>query len=157
MKPNVKKLLISIAIPLLVGGIAGLLTRTGTQTYATMAKPPLSPPAILFPIVWTILYTLMGVSSYLIRTKANDSPASAQAQNLYFYQLVVNFLWSFFFFSFQWYFFSFLWILLLWGLVVAMIKAFSSISKVAAYINVPYLIWLTFAAYLNLGVWWLNR
>ena len=157
MKPNVKKLLISIAIPLLVGGIAGLLTRTGTQTYATMAKPPLSPPAILFPIVWTILYTLMGVSSYLIRTKANDSPASAQAQNLYFYQLVVNFLWSFFFFSFQWYFFSFLWILLLWGLVAAMIKAFSSISKVAAYINVPYLIWLTFAAYLNLGVWGLNR
>lgn len=157
MKPNVKKLLISIAIPLLVGGIAGLLTRTGTQTYATMAKPPLSPPAILFPIVWTILYTLMGVSSYLIRTKADDSSASAQAQNLYFYQLVVNFLWSFFFFSFQWYFFSFLWILLLWGLVAAMIKAFSSISKVAAYINVPYLIWLTFAAYLNLGVWWLNR
>ena len=157
MNPNIKKLLISIAIPLLVGGIAGLLTRTGTQAYATMAKPPLSPPAILFPIVWTILYTLMGVSSYLIRTKADDSSASAQAQNLYFYQLVVNFLWSFFFFSFQWYFFSFLWILLLWGLVAAMIKAFSSISKVAAYINVPYLIWLTFAAYLNLGVWWLNR
>ncbi len=157
MKPNVKKLLICIAIPLLVGGIAGLLTRPGTQAYATMVKPPLSPPAILFPIVWTILYILMGISSYLIWTKADDSPTTTRAKNLYFYQLVANFLWSFFFFSFQWYFFSFIWILLLWGLVVAMIKAFSRISKVVAYINIPYLIWLIFAAYLNLGVWRLNR
>lgn len=157
MKPNTKKLLICIAIPLLVGVIAGLLTHTGTQTYATMTKPFLSPPAILFPIVWTILYTLMGISSYLIWAKADDSSAASGAKNLYFYQLVVNFLWSFFFFNFQWYFFSFLWILLLWGLVAAMIKSFSNISKVAAYINIPYLIWLTFAAYLNLGIWWLNR
>lgn len=157
MKPDIKKLLVCIAIPLLVGGIAGLLTRTGTQAYATMAKPPLSPPAILFPIVWTILYTLMGISSYLIWTKADNSTDGTKAQNLYFYQLVVNFLWSFFFFNFQWYFFSFLWILLLWGLVATMIKTFSGISKVAAYINIPYLLWLTFAAYLNLGAWGLNR
>lgn len=157
MKPDIKKLLVCIAIPLLVGGIAGLLTRTGTQAYASITKPPLSPPAILFPIAWTILYTLMGISSYLILTKADDSPSASRAKNLYFYQLVVNFLWSFFFFNFQWYFFSFLWILLLWGLVAAMIKTFTNISKVAAYINIPYLIWLTFAAYLNLGAWWLNR
>ena len=157
MKQNIKKLLLCIAIPLLTGGIAGLLTRTGTQAYATMTKPPLSPPAILFPIVWSILYTLMGISSYLTGTNAVDSPASGRAKNLYFYQLAANFLWPFFFFCFQWYFFSFLWILLLWGLVAAMIKAFSSIPKGAAYINIPYLLWLTFAAYLNLGVWWLNR
>ena len=157
MKPNPKKLLVCIAIPLLVGGIAGFLTRTGTMAYATMTKPPLSPPAVLFPIVWTVLYTLMGISSYLIWTKADASPTSTRAKNLYFYQLVVNFLWSFFFFSFQWYFFSFLWLLLLWGLVAGMIKAFSGISKVAAYINIPYLLWLTFAAYLNLGAWLLNR
>ena len=157
MKPNLKKLFLCIAIPLLVGGIAGLLTRTGTQAYASMIKPPFSPPAIVFPIVWTILYTLMGISSYLIWTNAKESATSSGAKNLYFYQLVVNFLWSFFFFNFQWYFFSFLWILLLWGFVAAMIKAFSSVSKFAAYINIPYLIWLTFAAYLNLGVWWLNR
>lgn len=157
MKHSLMKLLVCIAIPLLVGGIAGLLTRTGTQAYATMAKPPLSPPAVVFPIVWTLLYTLMGISSYLIWTKADNSDAGAKAKNLYFYQLTVNFLWSVFFFNFQWYFFSFLWILLLWGLVLAMIKAFSGISKTAAYINIPYLIWLTFAAYLNLGVWWLNR
>lgn len=157
MKPNTKKLLVCIAIPLLVGGIAGLLTRTGTQAYAVMTKPPLSPPGILFPIVWTILYTLMGISSYLIWTKADDSVHSSKAKNLYFYQLVVNFLWPFFFFNFQWYFFSFLWILLLWSLVFAMIRAFFEISKAAAYINLPYLLWLTFAAYLNFGVWLINR
>ena len=157
MKPNIKKLLVCIAIPLLVGGIAGLLTRTGTRAYATMTKPPLSPPAIVFPIVWTLLFTLMGVSSYLIWTKADDSVHSSKAKNLYFYQLIVNFLWSFFFFNFQWYFFSFLWILLLWGLVFAMIRTFFEISKIAAYINIPYLLWLTFAAYLNLGVRILNR
>lgn len=157
MKPNIKKLLVCIAIPLLVGGIAGLLTRTGTRAYATMTKPPLSPPGIVFPIVWTILYTLMGISSYLIWTKADDSAHSSKAKNLYFYQLVVNFLWSFFFFNFQWYFFSFLWILLLWRLVFAMIRTFFEISKIAAYINIPYLLWLTFAAYLNLGVRILNR
>ena len=157
MTQNIKKLLVCIAIPLSVGGIAGLLTRTGAQVYATMAKPPLSPPAILFPIIWTLLYTLMGISSYLVWTKSDDSPASDRAKSLYFYQLIVNFLWSFFFFGFRWYFFSFLWILLLWGLVAAMIKAFSNISKAAAYINIPYLLWLTFAAYLNLGVWLLNR
>lgn len=157
MRPNIKKLLVCIAIPLLVGGIAGLLTRTGTQAYATMTKPPLSPPAIVFPIVWTLLYILMGISSYLIWTKTEGSSAGSNAKNLYFYQLVANFLWSFFFFNFQWYFFSFLWILLLWGLVFAMIKAFSEISKLAAFLNIPYLIWLTFAAYLNFGAWLLNR
>lgn len=156
MKPNIKKLLLSIAIPLLIGGIAGFLTRTGTQAYATMEKPPFSPPAIVFPIVWTVLYTFMGISYYLINTK-QDSSQTATAKSLYFYQLVVNFLWSFFFFGFEWYFFSFLWILLLWFLVANMIKSFASVSKVAAYITIPYLIWLTFAAYLNFGVWWLNR
>ena len=151
MKTNFKKLLLCIAIPLVVGGIAGLLTRTGTQSYACMTKPPFS------PIVWTLLYTLMGISSYLIWTKNDDSVIGVKAKNLYFYQLVVNFLWSFFFFNFQWYFFSFLWLLLLWGLVAAMIRAFTYISKTATYINIPYLIWLTFAAYLNFGAWWLNR
>ena len=107
MKTNRKKLLFCIAIPLLVGGIAGFLTRTGTQNYAIMTKPPFSPPGVLFPIVWTILYTLMGISSYLIWTKGDDSSMAVPAKNLYFYQLVVNFLWSFFFFSFRWYFFSF--------------------------------------------------
>ncbi len=157
MKPNTKKLWLCIAIPLLIGGVAGLLTRSGTQSYALMAKPPLSPPAILFPIVWTVLYTLMGISSYLVWQKADDNTTGDKAKLLYFYQLAVNFLWSFFFFGFRWYFFSFLWILLLWSLVAAMIKSFSYVSKTAAYINIPYLVWLTFAAYLNLGVWWLNR
>lgn len=156
MKPDTKRFLLSVAIPLLVGGIAGFLTRTGTMAYAAMTKPSLSPPAIVFPIVWTVLYTLMGISYYLI----NETPESAllaKANSLYFYQLIVNFLWSFFFFGFEWYFFSFLWILFLWVLVAYMIKSFASVSKVAAYINIPYLVWLTFAAYLNLGVWQLNR
>lgn len=157
MKRNVKPLLISIAIPLLVGGIAGFLTRTGIQVFATLPKPPLSPPAIVFPLVWTILYTLMGISSYLIWSKDDGSVTASKAKSLYFYQLVVNFLWPIFFFNFQWYFFSFLWILLLWYLVANMIKRFSAIAKVAAYINIPYLIWLTFATYLNFGILLLNH
>ncbi len=157
MKIEKKKIVICIAIPLLVGLISGLLTRGGMMSFATLNQPPLSPPAWLFPVVWTILYTLMGISSYLVLVSEGESKERTDALAVYFYQLVVNFLWPVFFFSFQWYLFAFVWLLFLWVLVAIMIWRFWSISKVAAYINIPYLIWLTFAAYLNFGVWWLNR
>ena len=157
MKINWKLLIKCIAIPLIVGAVSGLLTRNAMMDFEVLNKPPLSPPAWLFPVVWTILYTLMGISSYLVKTSGADEKDIFDALNIYFYQLVVNFLWPIFFFNFQWYLFSFVWLVLLWILVVQMIKRFDGISKAAAYLNIPYLLWLTFAAYLNFAIWWLNR
>ena len=157
MKLNIKLLIKSIALPLLVGLISGLLTRNAMQDFQTLVKPPLAPPGWLFPVVWTILYTLMGISAYLIQTSSADPEAKSDALMIYRYQLIVNFLWPVLFFSFGWYLLAFAWILLLWGLVILMIWDFSKISKTAAYLNIPYLIWLTFAAYLNGAIWWLNR
>ena len=149
-------LLLCIAIPLAVGGIAALLTRDGMVTYQMTRKPVLAPPPWLFPIVWTILYILMGVSSYLIMISEAEKKQKEKAILLYEYQLAVNFLWPTFFFSFEWYLFSFFWLLLLWVLVLLMIRSFWKIDKRAAVLNIPYLIWLTFAGYLNLAIWWLN-
>ena len=157
MSDNKKLLIRSIALPLLVGTVAGLLTRTAMQDFDVLIKPPLSPPGWLFPVVWTILYTLMGISAFLIKTSDADAEVKSDALMIYNYQLIVNFLWSIFFFHFEWRLFSFVWILLLWVLIILMIRQFDKISKIAAYLNIPYLLWVTFAAYLNFGIWWLNR
>ena len=164
MKINWKALVISILIPLTVGTVAGLLTGGGMSVFATVNKPPLSLPSWVFPVAWTILYTMMGISSYLVyfseadenNINPKESEKKKQALTTYGYQLIVNFLWPVFFFSFQWYFFSFLWLVLLWILVAKMILEFGELSKVAAGLNVPYLLWLSFAGYLNLGIWLLN-
>ena len=151
------KLLRYTAIPLIVGAVAALLTSESMTTFSQLEKPTLSPPGWLFPVVWTILYTLMGISAYLIGTSKIAPIERAKALTLYTYQLTVNFLWSIFFFNFEWYFFSFLWIILLWLLVFLMIRSFYKINKTAAYLNIPYLLWITFAAYLNFGIWVLNK
>lgn len=157
MKINWKAMIISILIPLAVGTVAGLLTMGGMEEFNAMNQPPLSPPAVIFPIVWTMLYILMGISSYLIYiSEKGSAEGKNKAFSIYGYQLIVNFLWPVFFFNFQWYFFSFLWLVLLWILVAKMILEFGEISKIAALLNVPYLLWLGFAGYLNLGVWLLN-
>ncbi|MBP3451569.1 MAG: tryptophan-rich sensory protein [Agathobacter sp.] len=157
MKVNKRLLFICIAIPLIVGGVSALLTQNSMEVFESVVQPPLSPPAWLFPVVWTILYVLMGISSYLILTSDTSREEKDQAIRLYAYQLLVNFLWPTFFFNFKWYFFSILWLILLWVLVFLMIRKFLSINRVAGYINIPYLVWLTFALYLNIGIWWLNR
>ncbi len=146
-----------IAVPLLVGTIASLLTRGGMEIFSDLKQPPLSPPGWVFPVVWTILYTLMGISSYWILTSGAEEHKISKAMALYVYQLAVNFLWPTFFFNLEWYRFSFLWLVLLWILVFIMILRFWEIDKRAAWINVPYLIWLTFAGYLNLVIWLLNH
>ena len=156
MKLDKRLLLVCIVIPLLVGAVSSLLTGGGMEVFAMVEKPPLSPPGWLFPVVWTILYTVMGISSYLILTSEADESAKEGAIRVYGLQLLVNFLWPTFFFNFRWYGFSFFWLLLLWFLVVVMILRFREINKLAAYMNIPYLIWLTFAAYLNWGIWRLN-
>ena len=157
MNTKIKTLLICIAIPLLVGGLSGFLTRDSMEMFSTINKPPLSPPGILFPIVWTILYTLMGISSYLILTSNSLAGPIKEALFVYALQLGINFFWSIFFFNNEWYLFSFFWLVLLWIFILRTILLFLPISKPAGYLMIPYLLWVTFAGYLNLGIWWLNR
>ena len=140
-----------------VGALSGLLTRQGNEIFKeSVVQPPLSPPALVFPIVWGILYGLMGISAARIRLSP-ESANRSKGLNLYFSQLIVNFFWSLIFFNAQAYGFAFFWLLLLWVLVLWMILTFRKVDPPAAYLQIPYLIWLTFAAYLNLGVWYLNR
>lgn len=157
MKINTKKLIKHLAVPLAVGGISGFLTMNAMKEFSSLNQPPLSPPGWLFPVVWTGLYTLMGISAYIVEEQEEKGIAAGASQTIYYYQLVVNFLWPIFFFCFKWRLFSLLWLILLWVLIIAMIRIFSGVSKKAAYINIPYLIWTTFATYLNAGVWFLNR
>ena len=140
-----------------VGALSGYLSRESTELYAEfIAKPPLSPPGIVFPIVWTVLYALMGIGIARIRL-AEDSPERQRSTVLYLLQLGFNFLWSLIFFNAQAFGFAFLWLLALWLLVFSMIRSFRKVDPLAAWLQIPYLIWLTFAAYLNAGVWLLNR
>lgn len=141
-----KNLIKNILIPVIMGGIIGLIINP-FMNYQDLNKPPLSPPGITFPIVWTILYIIMGYSFY----KQDE-----QNKTIYYSQLVVNGLWSIFFFVFKWYLFSFIWIILLIILVIIMIKEFYKLNKLSGLINIPYLIWLIFAAYLSFGVYLLN-
>lgn len=159
MNVDVRKLIKNIALPVVMGLAAAVLNQDGMEAFKSVNQPVLTPPSWVFYTVWTILYVLMGISFYIISTAESKVKAweVSWAQPLYYGQLIVNFLWSFFFFDRQWYLFSFVWLVLLWLLVYAMIKEFWKINKTAAYINIPYLVWLAFAALLNLGVWWMNR
>ncbi len=156
MKLDWKKLLICLAIPLAVGGLAALLTGGGAGAYETFVQPPLSPPGWLFPIVWTVLYLLMGYSSYRILTSPAEQGQKTNALTLYGAQLFVNFLWPLIFFGLQWYWAAFVVLLILWLLIFLTIWAFSKIDERAADLLLPYILWVTFAGYLNLGVALLN-
>ena len=140
-----------------IGALSGFLSREGAGTFSeTVVQPPLSPPAWLFPVVWSILYVLMGISATRI-SLAPDSPQKKQGLNLFIIQLVLNFFWSLIFFNLQAYGLAFLWLVALWITVFLMILSFRKADPVAALLQIPYLIWLTFAAYLSFGVWYLNR
>ena len=139
-----------------VGAFSGWLSRGGAELYAQQInKPPLSPPGIVFPIVWAVLYALMGYSASVI-DRGPTSEARTRGMVLYLVQLGFNFFWSLIFFNGQWYGFAFLWLVALWVLVFAMIRRFRQVDATAAKLQWPYLVWLTFAGYLNLGVWFLN-
>ncbi len=152
---KIEPLLISILFPLAVGLISSLFANGTRGTYQELVKPPLSPPAILFPIVWTILYVLMGISAYLISSSNHEG--KEEALKIYFIQLGMNFFWSIFFFTFGWYLFSFAWLIGMIILIIKMILRFKEISPLAAYLQIPYLIWCMFAAYLNFMIYYLNR
>ena len=156
-KRRIKTYVIAILIPLAVGGLAAFLTRNNMNLYAQINKPPLAPPAIVFPIVWTILYILMGVSSGRIWLKRGRNPEAA-VDSLFTYgiQLFFNFFWSLFFFNLQEFFFAFLWLLILWGLILRMILQFRKVDGIAAVLQIPYLLWVTFAGYLNFMIYLSN-
>ena len=141
-----KKLINNNLTPVILGGIVGLIINP-FMDYQELNKPPLSPPNITFPIVWTILYIIMGYSFY----KQNE-----QNKTIYYTQLIFNLLWSIFFFVFKWYLFSSIWIILLIILVIIMIKKFYEENKLSGILNILYLIWLLFALYLSFGVYLLN-
>ena len=147
--------LIAIAIPLAVGGLAAFLTRDGVKAFENIPQSNLTPPGVVFSVVWTILYTLMGVSLGRI-WRAPESDRQMRALSVFLYQLIFNFFWSIFFFNMGAYGFSFLWILGLWVLIGLMILAFYPVDKVAAYLQVPYFLWVTFATYLTYAAWKLN-
>lgn len=151
---KVKAYSLSILIAVGVGALAGFLSRNSMEAFRSLSKPALTPPPNLFPIVWTILYILMGISAALIYQ--SDSPSKGHALTLYAIQLAVNFLWTLFFFNLKLYWFSFFWLLLLLGLIASMIVSFWKISRLSALLQFPYLLWVLFAGYLNLMIAILN-
>ena len=146
-----------IALAEAVGAFSGWLTRKSVKIYnAAVKQPPLSPPSIVFPIVWGILFILMGMGAARIYL----SPASKSRSRsllLFLVQLAFNFFWSIIFFNLQAFGFAFLWLIALWILILLMILSFREVDQPAAWLQIPYLLWVSFAAYLNFGVWLLNR
>ena len=155
---KIKPYIISVLIALGVGGLSAFFTRNSMDLYSTINTPPLSPPSILFPIVWTILFLLMGISAAMIYTDTNASPLSKKsALSTYALSLIVNFFWSIIFFNFRAFLFAFIWLLLLLFLIVRTIMKYYKINPTAAYLQIPYLVWVTFAGYLTFAIWLLNR
>lgn len=156
MKTDWKKLGISVAIPLAVGGLSTLLTKDSMILFEAVDKPPLSPPMWLFPIVWSILYIMMGIASYLVC--ASDKPKRKKELALVYYaiQLAFNFGWSIIFFNIANYLAAFVWLCILWLFILLTMIQFFSVDKRAGWLLLPYLLWVSFAGYLNYGVYILN-
>ena len=156
MKIKKTTLIIFILIPLLVGGLSALLTMGAMKDFALINKPPLSPPAWLFPVVWTVLYILMGISSYIIYTAPVSDEKALKALIPYGIQLIFNFFWSIIFFNLGWYLFAFIWLVIMLIFILITFKRFYEISKPAAVLLIPYILWTIFAGYLNFGIYLLN-
>ncbi len=152
---KIKPYVIAVVGTLLVGALASLLTRGSMDIYGQLNQPALAPPESIFPIVWTILYILMGIGAALVYVKGEEISRSG-ALKVYITQLIFNFLWTIVFFNLQWFLFAFIWLLILWVLIIVMIVKFYRISPLAAYLQIPYLLWVTFAAYLNFMIYILN-
>ena len=155
MRTDWKKLIACLALPLAVGGLATVLSG-GMDSYGMFEKPPLSPPGWVFPVVWTVLYLLMGYASYLVLISGADPAVVRRAWLFYGLQLLANFIWPLLFFGGELYLTSLLWLIVLWILIFLTIWAFSRVDERAGDLLIPYILWVTFAAYLNLGVYLLN-
>ena len=155
MQINWKKLMICLIIPLGTGGLSALFSG-GMSSYQITNQPPLSPPGWIFPVVWTILYLLMGYASYRVLLSDADKNQIQKALRLYGAQLVLNFLWPIIFFGFDAYLLAFIVLIGLWVLIFLTIRTFSKIDETAGNLLLPYLLWVTFAGYLNLAIYLLN-
>lgn len=155
---KVKTYVISILIALATGALSAVLTMGSMDLYNTIITPPLSPPSILFPVVWTVLYTLMGIGAAMIyNTPTATDSEKFSALFTYAISLIFNFLWSIIFFNMRSFLFAFIWLLILLFLIVRTIIKYYSINPTAAYLQIPYLLWVTFAGYLNFAIWYLNK
>ena len=158
MWKRIKPYIISIATALLVGGISALLTMENMDIYNDIQIPPLSPPSILFPIVWTVLYVLMGISAAIVFThQDNNSVEVESGLRSYGLSLLFNFLWSIIFFNLKWFGIAFFWLLALLFFIVKTIVSYYKVNKLAAYLQIPYTVWVIFAGYLNFGICMLNK
>ena len=153
MKSQFRDLLPFLLFPLAVGAVSALLTTGSMEAFADLTQPPLTPPGWVFPVVWTFLYLLMGFAAFLV---VNSCKSGNNALFFYLLQLFFNFMWSIWFFNCEWYLFSFFWLVALWLLIFATIRSFGMVSPAAANLMLPYLAWVTFAGYLNLGIYFLN-
>ncbi len=143
----------SILLPVLIGALVGLIT-SSSMDYNMLQKPPFAPPGAVFPIVWTILYVLMGISYGILKT---NNQTDEETDWIYYIQLAINALWSIIFFTFKWRLFAFVWIILLAVAVISMIRKFYRKNSIAGLLQIPYILWVVFAAYLNLGFYILNK
>ena len=154
MKINWKKLIIITVITFIVGSFFSWFTMNNMDAFKELNKP-INVPGIIFPIVWGVLYLLMSISCYIV--SESSDPARNKALIVYWVQLVINSIWSLIFFGFEMYLFAFIWLLILLISVIIMIVKFYKVDKKAAYLNIPYVLWIIFAGYLNLGIYLLNR
>lgn len=152
---RLKPLVVSLLISLGIGGLASFLTRNSMDIYQDIVLPSFAPPSWLFPVAWTILYVLMGISAYMIYE--SKSELKGLALTVYITQLIVNFIWPLLFFNGRMFLAAFICLMILWLMVLWMISLFYKIKPLAAYMQIPYVIWLTFAAYLNWTIYTLNR
>ena len=157
LKFNLKRLIISLIIPLAAGGLSAFITRGDMDIYKTVERPPFSPPGIVFPIVWTLLYILMGVSLYLVWNNGDIYADKTAAYTFFGFQLFLNFIWSPVFFSARQYLLAFVILLIMFVSVICMTVFFGRISRPAALLQIPYIVWLIIAGYLNIGVYVLNK
>ncbi len=154
------RFIVSLAIPLGVGGLSALIAGDSMAAFGAMKQPPLAPPAWLFPVAWTILYILMGIACYLVWIHAIDKHLTAKDKTTFFViygiQLVFNFFWSIFFFNLGWHWFAFIWLIALWAMILFLVIWGARNHRAAMWLLLPYLLWVTFAGYLNLMIAILN-
>lgn len=159
-KPKIVKLVIMIGLPIIVGLLSAFLTGDAMIEYGDLVKLPLAPPAWLFPTAWTVLYVLMGLGSYFLLVADTDTEQQFNDRRtaliIYFIQLGFNFGWSLFFFLGKFYIFSFIWLMIMWVMIIALVVKSSRVCTKATLMFVPYLLWTTFAAYLNVMIAILN-
>ena len=157
LKTKSKTYIYSIILALAVGLLSALFTLNSMNVYDDVLTPLLAPPPWLFPVVWTILFTLMGISAARIKSASVSKKEKSSALNVYYASLFVNFWWSIIFFNWRTFLFAFIWLLLLLTLIIATITRYYKIDKPSSYLQIPYVLWVAFAGYLTISIWWLNK